>query len=53
MLLKNLELINGQQIKMVMYLNTPVKINDHLIDAVRYLCLNKLAINHSGKYYIL
>ena len=34
-------------------LNTPVKINDHLIDAVRYLCLNKLAINHSGKYYIL
>ena len=34
-------------------LNTPVKINDHLIDAVRYLCLNKLAVNHSGKYYIL
>ena len=34
-------------------LNTPVKINDHLIDATRYLCLNKLAINHSGKYYIL
>ncbi len=34
-------------------LNAPVKINDHLIDATRYLCLNKLAINHSGKYYIL
>ena len=34
-------------------LNTPVKINDHLVDATRYLCLNKLAINHSGKYYIL
>tara|TARA_R110002051_G_scaffold177777_2_gene247637 strand:+ start:19686 stop:20843 length:1158 start_codon:yes stop_codon:yes gene_type:complete len=34
-------------------LNTPVKINDHLIDATRYLCLNKLAISHSGKYYIL
>lgn len=34
-------------------LNTPVKINDHLIDAVRYLCLNKLSVNHSGKYYIL
>ena len=34
-------------------LNTPVKVNDHLVDAVRYLCLNKLAINHSGKYYIL
>ena len=34
-------------------LNTPVKINDHLIDAARYLCLNKLSINHSGKYYIL
>ena len=34
-------------------LNNPVKVNDHLIDATRYLCLNKLAINHSGKYYIL
>ena len=34
-------------------LNTPVKINDHLIDATRYLCLNKLSVNHSGKYYIL
>ena len=34
-------------------LNTPVKVNDHLVDAVRYLCLNKLSINHSGKYYIL
>ena len=34
-------------------LNTPVKINDHLVDACRYLCLNKLSINHSGKYYIL
>ena len=34
-------------------LNTPVKVNDHLIDATRYLCLNRLSINHSGKYYIL
>ena len=34
-------------------LNAPVKVNDHLIDATRYLCLNKLSINHSGKYYIL
>ena len=34
-------------------LNAPVKVNDHLVDAVRYLCLNKLSINHSGKYYIL
>ena len=34
-------------------LNTPVKINEHLIDATRYLCLNKLSVNHSGKYYIL
>ena len=24
-----------------------------LIDATRYLCLNKLSVNHSGKYYIL
>ena len=34
-------------------LNTPVKVNDHLVDATRYLCLNKLSVNHSGKYYIL
>ena len=34
-------------------LNTPVKVNDHLVDATRYLCLNKLSINHSGKYYIM
>ena len=34
-------------------MNNPVKVNDHLIDATRYLCLNKLSINHSGKYYIL
>jgi len=34
-------------------LNTPVKINDHLVDATRYLCLNKLSVNHSGKYYIM
>ena len=34
-------------------LNTPVKVNDHLVDACRYLCLNKLSITHSGKYYIL
>ena len=34
-------------------LNTPVKVNDHLVDACRYLCLNKLSINHSGKYYIM
>jgi len=34
-------------------LNVPVKINDHLIDATRYLCLNKLTTSHSGKYYIM
>ena len=33
-------------------LNTPVKVNDHLIDATRYLCLNKLMVSYSGKYYI-
>lgn len=26
---------------------------DHIIDAVRYVALNKLMTNHSGKYYIL
>tara|TARA_R100000329_G_scaffold124669_1_gene103196 strand:- start:6311 stop:7480 length:1170 start_codon:yes stop_codon:yes gene_type:complete len=27
--------------------------HDHLIDAIRYVALNKLMTNHSGKYYIL
>ena len=26
---------------------------DHILDAVRYVALNKLMTNHSGKYYIL
>ena len=26
---------------------------DHLLDACRYVALNKLMTNHSGKYYIL
>ena len=27
--------------------------SDHLIDAIRYVALNKLTTNYSGKYYIL
>ena len=26
---------------------------DHLIDSIRYVALNKLTTNYSGKYYIL
>ncbi len=27
--------------------------HDHLLDAIRYVALNKLTTNHSGEYYIL
>ena len=37
---------NGNQI------NEPESGNDHAIDALRYVCLNKLMENYSGKYYI-
>ena len=33
-------------------INEPEKGNDHAIDALRYVCLNKLMENYSGKYYI-
>lgn len=33
-------------------LNTPVDFNNHAIDAIRYLALNKLAKNNSGEYHI-
>lgn len=33
-------------------INQPEPGNDHAVDAIRYVCLNKLATNHSGKYYI-
>ena len=37
---------NGKQI------NRPVDEHNHAIDALRYVCLNKLATNRSGKYFI-
>ena len=37
---------NGNQI------NEPESGNDHAIDALRYVCLNKLMENYSGKYFI-
>jgi len=33
-------------------INVPESGNDHAIDALRYVCLNKLMENYSGKYYI-
>jgi phage terminase large subunit len=32
--------------------NKPVDHYNHSIDAVRYVCLNKLMVSYSGKYYI-
>jgi len=32
--------------------NRPVDAFNHSIDAVRYVCLNKLMVSYSGKYYI-
>jgi len=32
--------------------NKPVDSNNHTIDAVRYVCLNKLLVSYSGKYYV-
>lgn len=33
-------------------INQPEIGNDHAIDALRYVCINKLMENYSGKYYI-
>ena len=33
-------------------INQPEIGNDHAIDALRYVCLNKLMENYSGKYYV-
>lgn len=32
--------------------NKPIDAFNHSIDAVRYVCLNKLMVSYSGKYYI-
>ena len=32
--------------------NKPIDAYNHSIDAVRYVCLNKLMVSYSGKYYI-
>ena len=32
--------------------NKPIDAFNHAIDAVRYVCLNKLMVSYSGKYYI-
>jgi phage terminase large subunit len=34
-------------------LNKPVDAFNHTIDAIRYVCLNKLNVNHSGNYYVM
>ena len=33
-------------------INRPVDTFNHAVDAIRYVCLNKLTTSHSGKYYI-
>lgn len=37
---------NGRQI------NTPIDEHNHAIDAMRYVCINKLAQSYTGKYFI-
>ena len=32
--------------------NKPIDAFNHTIDAVRYVCLNKLMVSYSGKYYV-
>ena len=32
--------------------NKPLDAYNHTIDAVRYVCLNKLLVSYSGKYYV-
>jgi phage terminase large subunit len=34
-------------------LNEPVDFQNHAIDALRYVALNKLKVANSGKYFIL
>ena len=41
-----------QEDKNAVLLNKPVDLYDHTVDAVRYVCLNKLLVKYSGKYYI-
>ena len=51
-LLKELRNYKWQTDKNNKILNKPVDAFNHCIDAIRYVCLNKLNINRSGKYYL-
>jgi len=33
-------------------LNKPIDNNNHIIDAVRYVCINRIGTSYSGKYFI-
>jgi phage terminase large subunit len=33
-------------------LNKPIDNNNHIIDAVRYVCINRIGTPYSGKYFI-
>ena len=33
-------------------LNKPIDHTNHIIDAVRYVCINRIGTSYSGKYYI-
>ena len=49
---KELRAYRWEQDKNGRNLNRPVDKDNHGIDAVRYVCLNLLTTNRSGKYFI-
>jgi phage terminase large subunit len=51
-LIKEIRNYKWMQDKNNRILNKPVDAFNHSIDAIRYVCLNKLNVNHSGKYYV-
>ena len=52
-LIKEIRNYKWMQDKNNRILNKPVDAFNHCLDSIRYVCLNKLNVNNSGKYYIM
>jgi phage terminase large subunit len=52
-LIKELRNYKWKQDKDGKQLNEPIDHYNHLIDPLRYVALNKLALNNSGKYFVV
>jgi len=52
-LIKELRNYKWKQDKDGKQLNEPIDHQNHLIDPLRYVALNKLALNNSGKYFVV